>query len=1030
VPVLDGFKVLDRCVLYAKVGEGGMGAVYRGRHVDLDIEVGVKCMLPALAASDASFVLRFQREAHLAARVSHQNLVRVFDVKDAHGVHYMVMEYVRGETAHERVLRKNNGLLGRGLAAGEAVAIVLGAARGLAEAHGQGIVHRDIKPENVLVSAEGRVKLADLGLGRARDGGGEKSSQPGGEGGSMASLSRIAMGTPRYMPPEQWEGLGKVGPPGDVWALGATLYFMLAGANAFAEETPFRLGVRITNEDFPDIRGRRSDLPQPLTELLQKCTQRRPEHRYPDAAALVEALEDVARREGFRGSLADPAAGTTTSRCALVSPPPADLLAKVRLRRREGEPSTEPGREEERDPTQPVPPEPAVGTPDSPRTRRPRAVVVVLVFALLGAVGLSLHHMSFSPSQIGSENGTVVSPPDTPLLAAGRVKIQRPETLDDGVKDLEEALRLDGASAEAKLLLARGLEAQAERSLKDPKKFGDALRRSRRALDLEPSDASIQDLHRRASDAARKDVDSGLSIDSHAEGKVLAASTVEVRGRLSYEGDYEKVEVTAGGKRVQPVAGGIRWTLSALNDGPQSVEVTVRLEGEVEVSEQRGITVDTTKPKLEVVEPKADAWVKPDAEVRGTVEDATDVTVLVDGEEAAVDPAAASSAPQTWKRVLSASGDGERTFAVKARDAAGNESETVSLRLRVDGTKPELIVLDPAEGAVVEPGRLPVRGTARDAAVTVVTVNDSAAVPVNGGAWALELEVREGALPLRVEAADRAGNTSAVTRAVTVRRKSRERQIPGFTFLARNQQGYPEYRHDKTGRVFVLLPGGKFRMGSPETEASRGTDEGPVHEVELSPFLIAKHELTQAVWEKVMGANPSSFKGGKDLPVETVSWDDCKSFCDKTGLGFPTEAQWEYACRAGTQTPFSFGGTITTDQVNYDGNFPYGNSPKGTYRQKTVPVGSLPANAFGLHEMHGNVWEWCFDVYDGEFYKKPEATKKDPRCEAGSVYRVLRGGSWVCLAWYCRTAYRNWFAASNRWIYAGFRPALSRLPPE
>jgi serine/threonine protein kinase len=200
VPVLDGFKVLDRCVLYAKVGQGGMGAVYRGRHVDLDIEVGVKCMLPAFAASDASFDLRFQREAHLAARVSHQNLVRVFDVKDAHGVHYMVMEYVRGETAHERVLRKNNGLLGRGLAAGEAVAIVLGAARGLAEAHGQGIVHRDIKPENVLISAEGRVKLADLGLGRARDGGGAKSSQPGGEGVSMASLSRIAMGTPRYSP--------------------------------------------------------------------------------------------------------------------------------------------------------------------------------------------------------------------------------------------------------------------------------------------------------------------------------------------------------------------------------------------------------------------------------------------------------------------------------------------------------------------------------------------------------------------------------------------------------------------------------------------------------------------------------------------------------------------------------------------------------------------------------------------------------------------------------------------------------------
>jgi formylglycine-generating enzyme required for sulfatase activity len=244
--------------------------------------------------------------------------------------------------------------------------------------------------------------------------------------------------------------------------------------------------------------------------------------------------------------------------------------------------------------------------------------------------------------------------------------------------------------------------------------------------------------------------------------------------------------------------------------------------------------------------------------------------------------------------------------------------------------------------------------------------------------------------------------------------------IAGFTRLDVNAQGYPEYRHEKTGLLFVLLPGGKFRMGSPETEASRGTDEGPVHEVELSPFLIAKHEVTQEVWVKVMGTSPSFFKGERHLPVEKVSWDDCKAFCDKTGLAFPTEAQWEYACRAGTQTPFSFGATITTDQVKYHGKYP----------QKTVPVGSLLANAFGLHEMHGNLWEWCFDVHDDQFYRKPEATKKDPRCEAGSVFRVLRGGSWGNYARGCRSALRTGDAASYRGYDAGFRPALSRLPPE
>jgi formylglycine-generating enzyme required for sulfatase activity len=251
--------------------------------------------------------------------------------------------------------------------------------------------------------------------------------------------------------------------------------------------------------------------------------------------------------------------------------------------------------------------------------------------------------------------------------------------------------------------------------------------------------------------------------------------------------------------------------------------------------------------------------------------------------------------------------------------------------------------------------------------------------------------------------------------------------VPGFRFLTRNRQGYDEYHHEKTGLIFVLLPGGRFRMGSPKSEFGRHDDEGPVHEVELSRFLIAKHQVTQVVWVKLMRTNPSHFKGEEDLPVDSVSWEDCKAFCETTGLDFPTEAQWEYAARGGTETPFSFGETITTDQVNYDGNGPYGSAPRGTYRQKTVPVGSLPPNPFGLHEVHGNLYESCFDVYDGEFYGNREAREKDPRCKSGSAFRVLRGGSWYCYARRCRSARRFWNASSYRWFYVGFRPAVSRL---
>jgi formylglycine-generating enzyme required for sulfatase activity len=253
------------------------------------------------------------------------------------------------------------------------------------------------------------------------------------------------------------------------------------------------------------------------------------------------------------------------------------------------------------------------------------------------------------------------------------------------------------------------------------------------------------------------------------------------------------------------------------------------------------------------------------------------------------------------------------------------------------------------------------------------------------------------------------------------------RAIPGFTFVAKNTQGHPEYRHEKTGAIFVRLPGGKFSMGSPESEDGRRDDEGPVHEVTLSAFLIAKHQVTQAQWETVMGKNPSHFKQGGDYPVETVSWEDCQEFCRKTGLRLPSEAQWEYACRAGTSTPFAFGVTVSPDQVNYDGNLPYGGAAKGVYRAKTTPVGSFKPNAFGLHDMHGNVFEWCEDVYDSDFYWKPEARGPNPVSPTGSVIRVFRGGCWINSAGFCRSAFRYWYDPLDRHTYLGVRPAFFPL---
>ncbi len=231
-----------------------------------------------------------------------------------------------------------------------------------------------------------------------------------------------------------------------------------------------------------------------------------------------------------------------------------------------------------------------------------------------------------------------------------------------------------------------------------------------------------------------------------------------------------------------------------------------------------------------------------------------------------------------------------------------------------------------------------------------------------------------------------------------------------FERLGTNEQGYPEYRHRETGIVMVRVPGGTFQMGSPETEIDHEENEGPVHDVRLSPFLVAKYEVTQKQWEKVMGSRPSGLTGD-DLPIDNVLWEECKEFCERTGLALPTEAQWEYACRAETTTPFFFGENITPDQINHG-------------RKATVPVDSFRPNAFGLHQMHGNVWELCRDIFDHEYYAKPDATEKDPLCASGSNLRVVRGGSWYDSAGLCRSAYRGRWNPSNR-SNLGFRPARS-----
>jgi formylglycine-generating enzyme required for sulfatase activity len=260
-------------------------------------------------------------------------------------------------------------------------------------------------------------------------------------------------------------------------------------------------------------------------------------------------------------------------------------------------------------------------------------------------------------------------------------------------------------------------------------------------------------------------------------------------------------------------------------------------------------------------------------------------------------------------------------------------------------------------------------------------------------------------------------------------REAQERQRQAV-----QQLGLPlEVKTRKTGIRFRLIPAGSSTMGSSPGETSRDNDETQ-HQVTLSkPFYCGKYEVTQGQWEAVMGSNPSHFKSaGRDAPVETVNWEDCQVFlrklCQMEGVPgetyrLLTEAQWESACRAGTTTEFCYGNDLDSSMANFDGNFPYGSGPKGEYRQTAVRVGSFQPNGFGLHDMHGNVWEWCRDRY-GEY---PSGSVTDPLGPASGVLRVFRGGSWVSHAAGCRSADRFWSAPVGHALYLGLR--LARTMP-
>ncbi len=379
-----------------------------------------------------------------------------------------------------------------------------------------------------------------------------------------------------------------------------------------------------------------------------------------------------------------------------------------------------------------------------------------------------------------------------------------------------------------------------------------------------------------------------------------------------------------------------------------------------------------------------------------------------------------------------------------AKDRAGPPAVVASLRLLPLGA----VAVEPGKSQTVRvriertkcPGRVAVRLAEPSPGVTV----ERGQVADGSDEGTLELKADEGASPgqrnLRIE----------VTANGVSDRGDLRVTIPAAARVAKFR--------NQIGMEMVLIPAGKFTMGSPKEEkeyirktfgkeAGDFADLGEPHEVEITrPFYMGAFEVTQEQYEKVVGKNPSRFNkdqdGGPTHPVETVSWEEAVEFCKRLSemeeekragrvYRLPTEAEWEYACRGGAKeyAVFHFGNSLSSTQANFDGGRPYGGAEKGPYVGAIKPVGSYKPNGFGLYDMHGNVWEWCQDWYDKDYYKN--SAIRDPQGPEKGEARLLRGGSWSDVGWLCRSANRYWIAPGDRYNIFGFRvvcAAAARAP--
>ncbi len=962
-----GDVLCGRYKILGELGQGGMGLVFRCLDEVGGIEVAVK-MLPPEVSHDTGEMEEVRENFQMVEKLHHPNIcaIKTLERDERTGDYLLVMERVEGVNLRQwrkgRARSPNAPGVGLGQAAlPEVIPVLRQIAAALDYAHGAKVVHRDIKPSNVMVGADGSVRVLDFGLAAQ----------------IHTSFSRVSQvrygtsGTGPYMAPEQWRGQRQDGKT-DQYALGVLAYELLTGHCPFESHEASVLREAVLH-DLPE---KPAGLDDEAWAALQRALDKNREERFASCTEFVASLGGGVEPRNTR-----------------------------KTRKEEG------------------------------RARTPlRAVMLVILLAVLGLGGWGVQRWREGAREVAQH---------AQLQAAEQAKADQ---LWSQAREALERNELDQASQRAGEL--EGLDRARAASLRE-EIANRVTKKDATAAYGEPKRRHDDDLPKWEKDAE------GL------EALITRFKEAWNSGELSWQAGEWKLAYEHFQKATQ-TAGEMDRQIAARATAREARAAAGKAE---EIARQAGAEQDA-----------ASRWEKA-AAARKQGQDTMgqgDFAAAAKGYEEA---ARLFGVAGTYAQQAQAYGKARKAYDERLagldrnllRDFGGAAWKAASETANSASLKGD----EPGEGATLYGQALARLNEAAETAPKAKVEADfaqalkAAQEALAGGQWEAAKEQAVRALALKPGHQEAAG----------VRQRAEEHLVPmlivevmadGRKVDAEVKQGEKAFRSgqaltlakdatyafavsyaaDPSGRRWkpadvnlvadwtgaqtnrvvleeqkeprpdelrtldlgggvtldlVSIPAGSFMMGSPENEAERYGDEGPQHRVTISSgFWMGKYEVTQEQWQRVMGSNPSNFKGVKN-PVEMVRWTEAKDFCGKVGGRLPTEAEWEYACRAGTTGPYA--GNL--DRIGWY----YENSGSTMH-----PVGQKQANAWGLYDMHGNVWEWCED--GTRTYTS--AAQKDPEGPAGSS-RLLRGGGWGDLAGLCRSARRGDIAPATRNIIFGFR---------